>query len=61
MVVEIEESDRLDALFAATAEATEAAIVDALLSARTMSGARGITLYALPEERLRALLAPGGR
>jgi D-aminopeptidase len=61
VVSEIEDTDRLDALFAATAEATEAAIVDALLSARTMSGARGITLYALPEERLRALLAAAGR
>ena len=60
-LAEIEDTDRLDALFAATAEATEAAIVDALLSARTMSGARGITLYALPEERLRALLATAGR
>jgi D-aminopeptidase len=60
-LAEIEDTDRLDALFAATAEATEAAIVDALLSARTMSGARGITLYALPEERLRALLAAAGR
>ena len=60
-IAEIEDTDRLDALFAATAEATEAAIVDALLSARTMSGARGITLYALPEERLRALLAAAGR
>lgn len=59
--IEIEDSDRLDALFAATAEATEAAIVDALLSARTISGARGITLYALPEERLRGLLASAGR
>jgi D-aminopeptidase len=58
---EIEDSDRLDALFAATAEATEAAIVDALLSARTLSGARNITLQALPEERLRALLAAAGR
>ena len=60
-LVEIEDTDRLDGLFAATADATEAAIVDALLSARTMSGARGITLYALPEERLRALLAAAGR
>jgi len=58
---EIEDTDRLDALFAATAESTEAAIVDALLSARTMSGARNITLYALPEERLRALLSAAGR
>jgi D-aminopeptidase len=51
------DEDRLDALFAATAEATEAAIVDSLLSARTMSGARGITLYALPADRLRELLS----
>jgi D-aminopeptidase len=53
------DEDRLDALFAATAEATEAAIVDALLSARTMSGARGITLYALPAERVSELLRAG--
>ena len=49
--------DALDGLFSATAEATEAAVVDALVSARTMSGARGLTFYALPVERLRALLA----
>jgi len=60
-IAEIEDTDRLDALFAATAESTEAAIVDALISARTMSGARNITLYALPEERLRALLSAAGR
>jgi D-aminopeptidase len=51
-----EEGD-LDALFAATAEATEAAIVDALLSARTLSGAHGITFQALPADRVRAILA----
>ncbi|MBC5811525.1 MAG: P1 family peptidase [Candidatus Eremiobacteraeota bacterium] len=47
---------QLDALFSATAEAAEAAVVDALLSARTLSGARGITFYALPEARVRELL-----
>ena len=46
----------MDALFAATAEASEAAVVDALLSARTMSGARGITLYGLPATIVRELL-----
>ncbi len=50
------DDDRLDALFAATAEAAEAAIADALLSATTTSGAHGITFYALPEDRVRAFL-----
>lgn len=50
------DEDALDALFAATAEASEAAVVDALLSARTLSGARGLTLYGLPAARVRELL-----
>jgi D-aminopeptidase len=50
------DDDQLDAIYAATAEATEAAIVDALLSARTMSGAHGATIYALPEARVRKLV-----
>jgi len=48
--------DVMDALFAATAEATEAAVIDALASARTLSGARGLTFFALPVERARALV-----
>jgi len=52
----VNSDDVMDALFAATAEATEAAIVDALLSATTLSGARGLTYYALPLERLKILL-----
>ena len=50
------DEDQLDALFSATAEAAEAAVVDALLSARTLSGARGITYYGLPAERVRQYL-----
>jgi L-aminopeptidase/D-esterase-like protein len=46
----------MDALYAATAEATEAAVVDALVSAKTLSGAHGLTFYALPVPRVRALL-----
>jgi len=46
----------MDALFAATAEATEAAVDDALFSARTLSGARGLTFYALPVDRVREII-----
>ncbi|GAC1442899.1 MAG: P1 family peptidase [Vulcanimicrobiaceae bacterium] len=46
----------MDALFAATAEATEAAVDDALFSARTLSGARGLTFFAIPIDRVRSLL-----
>jgi D-aminopeptidase len=53
----VNSDDVMDALFAATAEATEAAVVDALLSAKTLSGARGLTFYALPADRVRAMLA----
>jgi len=52
------DEDRVDGLFAATADATETAIYDAIFSARTMSGANGITLYGLPFERVKPLLAP---
>ena len=44
--------NRMNPLFYAAVEATEAAIVDALLSAETMTGC-GATAYALTEERLR--------
>ena len=53
----VNSDDVMDALFSATAEATEAAVADALLSARTLSGARGLTFYALPVARVRAILA----
>ena len=50
------DGDRIDALFAATADATESAIDDALFSARTMTGANGITVYNLPFARVKPLL-----
>jgi D-aminopeptidase len=46
----------MDPLFAAVVEGTEAAIVDALLSAETMVGRDGITAHALPAARLEELL-----
>ena len=48
-------------LFQAAVEATEAAIVNALLAARTMTGRDGITAHALPRERLTEVLARYGR
>ena len=48
--------NRMNPLFYAAVEATEAAIVDALLSAETMTGC-GATAYALTEERLRDAMA----
>jgi D-aminopeptidase len=42
----------IDALFHAAIEATEAAIVNALLAAETMTGRDGITAHALGAERL---------
>ena len=42
----------MDPLFYAAIEATEAAIVNALLAAETMIGRDGITAHALTAERL---------
>jgi D-aminopeptidase len=53
--------NRLTPLFKATVEATEAAIVNALLSAETMVGRDGITAHALDHDRLLDILARYGR
>ena len=42
----------ISSLFEATVDATEEAIVNALVAAETMTGRDGITAYALPHERL---------
>ena len=48
-------------LFQAAIEATEAAIVNALLAARTMTGRDGITAHALDHDRLLDVMAWYGR
>jgi L-aminopeptidase/D-esterase-like protein len=53
------DEDRIDALYEATADATEAAIDDALFSAHTLTGLNGTTVYNLPYERVKALLPAG--
>jgi D-aminopeptidase len=53
--------NRLTPLFKATAETTEAAIVNALLAARTLTGRDGITAHALDHDRLLDVMARFGR
>jgi D-aminopeptidase len=52
----LEDDDVLDSLYAATAEATQAAIYDALFEAKTMTGRNGTTVYALPVDRVLQML-----
>jgi D-aminopeptidase len=56
----VNDEGTLDALFAATAEATEAAVDDSLFNATTMSGADGNTYFGLPLDRVRSLLRAAG-
>ena len=49
-------NDRLDPLFMAASYATEEAILNALLAAETMTGREGLTVPALPHDRLQAVL-----
>lgn len=44
--------DRMDPLFAATVQATEEAIANALVAAETMTGVNGRVVHALPHDRL---------
>ncbi len=51
----------IDELFDGVIEATEEAIVNALIAAETMVGRDGVTAYALPHERLLEVMARYGR
>jgi len=49
-------NDRVDPLFSATIDATEEAVVNAMLAAQTMTGADGIRSFGLPGDRVVATL-----
>jgi len=51
----------IDEVFLATIQATEEAVINAIVAAETMTGFRGNTVYALPHDRLRAVLRRYGR
>lgn len=53
--------DALDPLFEATVQATEEAILNALVAAKTTVGINGNTAHALPHDRLQAILQRYGR
>jgi L-aminopeptidase/D-esterase-like protein len=54
--VEMLSNERISALFAATVQATEEAIVNALVAGETMRGADGRVVESLPHDTLRELL-----
>jgi D-aminopeptidase len=54
--LEMLSNDRIDALFHAVIDATEEAIVNALLAAETMTGRGGVTVHALDGETLLEVL-----
>jgi len=47
---------RLDALYEATIQATEEAIINSLVAAKTMDGVNGNRFYAIPHDRLQSIL-----
>jgi D-aminopeptidase len=53
-------NERITPIFDAVVEATEEAIVNALLAAETLTGRDGVTAHALPGERLAELVEKRG-
>jgi len=49
-------NDRMDPIFAATVQATEEAVINAMVAAETMIGINDHKVIALPHEKLRAVL-----
>jgi L-aminopeptidase/D-esterase-like protein len=54
-------NDRISPLFQATAQATEAAITNALLGAETTTGANDLRVYAMPVDRMLSAMKKYGR
>ncbi len=54
-------NDRINPVFEATVQATEEAILNALLAAETMTGANGVRVYAIPHDRLLEAMRKYGR
>ncbi len=59
--VKLYPNDRLDALFEATVQATEEAVINAMVAAETMTGINNHTVPALPHDQLRKILKKYGR
>jgi D-aminopeptidase len=59
--VQMLDDTRIDPVYEATVQATEEAIINAMLAAKTMTGADYLRVPALPHDRLRQLLQRYGR
>ncbi|MEX1095174.1 MAG: P1 family peptidase [Planctomycetales bacterium] len=59
--VEVLPTERITPLFRATVEATEEAVINAMVAAETMTGRDGNTVHAIPHDRLRGALKKYGR
>ena len=59
--VETLPNDEINPLFEATIQATEEAIINALVANTTMTGVNGNTVQALPHDRLQRALRDYGR
>ena len=59
--IEMLPNERINPLFSATVQATEEAILNAMLAAETMTGADGMRVFALPHDRLIAAMKKYGR
>jgi len=49
-------NDRMDPIFLATVQATEEAVINAMVAAETMTGVNNRKVIALPHDRLREVL-----
>ena len=49
-------NDRINPVFLATVQATEEAIINAMIAAETMTGRDGNTVYAIPHDRLKEVM-----
>jgi L-aminopeptidase/D-esterase-like protein len=54
-------NSRISAVFSATVEATEEAIINALIGAETMTGIDGRKVEAIPHQRVQDLMKKYGR
>ena len=61
LAVRMVAEDAMTPLFEAAIEATEEAIINALVAAATMTGRDGVTAYELPHDRLVATMTKYGR
>jgi len=60
-IAEMLPNDRLSPFFLATAEATEEAIVNAMVAGETMEGINGNRVHGLPHDRVMEILSRYGR